>query len=103
MRSVIVVVATVAFIAASQGPIFALSRDYDSGLIEDISENYIYVRGNRGLHVFEPLGYCSWCEVGLEVEVRFEGPVRATIKPYEETIGGRPVKALIIRDGREDQ
>jgi hypothetical protein len=77
-------------------------QKYDVGVIEEITEGNIYVRGNHGLHVLETLGTCLWCEVGLEVIVSFEGFTRAKLSPYSESIRGRPVRAFVVRDGREE-
>lgn len=79
----------------------ARAQKYDVGIIENISEGNIYVRGNHGLHVLETLGNCSWCEVGVEALINFEGFTRAKLSPYSESVRGRPVKVFVIRDGRE--
>jgi hypothetical protein len=77
-------------------------QKYDVGVIESMNEGYIYVRGNYGTHQLELLGTCLWCEVGLEVLVTFQGFTRATLAPYSRTPLGKPVKAFIIKDGREE-
>lgn len=75
--------------------------DYDSGPIESLDEGLILVKGNRGVHVLEPLGVCFWCEEGMEVLITFLGFTRATLKPYSRSIRGRPIKVLVLEDGRE--
>jgi hypothetical protein len=79
----------------------AWRAEYDGGLIETISESKIHVQGSRGQHIFEPIGMCSWCEVGIDVLITFHGLTRATLRPKSESFSGRPVKAFILRDGRE--
>lgn len=81
----------------------AAEADWDSGPIETISGDYIYVNGQRGRHVLEMLEDCPWCQEGLVVLVRFQPPVRATIRPFEESSRGRILRALVIKDGREDR
>jgi hypothetical protein len=79
------------------------AQKYDAGVIEDMSEGNIYVRGSHGLHVLEALGSCLWCQVGLDVLVTFEGFTRAKLSPYSESVRGRPVRVFVLRDGREDE
>ncbi len=78
------------------------AQKYDVGVIEDMSEGNIYVRGSHGLHVLETLGSCLWCRVGLDVLVSFEGFTRAKLSPYSESVRGRPVRVFVLRDGREE-
>jgi hypothetical protein len=80
----------------------ARGQKYDVGVIEEMSEGNIYVRGNHGLHVLETVGSCLWCEVGFEVLISFEGFTRAKLSPYSESIRGRPVRVFVVRDGREE-
>lgn len=82
------------------------AADYDSGSIDLIVEDTLYIEGTKGVYVVELLGLCTWCEEGLEVLVQFLGATRASIKPYREPgdfSSFKPVKALIIRDGRYEQ
>ncbi len=79
----------------------SLGADYDAGIIERIVDDQIYVRGDLGEHVFEPIGICSWCEEGVEVSVTFKGYTRATLEPKSTSFRGRPLQVLIIHDGRE--
>jgi hypothetical protein len=95
-----IVMAVCLFILVCDEPVQC--QKYDVGVIEEITEGNIYVRGNHGLHVLETLGSCLWCEVGLEVIVIFEGFTRAKLSPYSESIRGRPVRAFVVRDGREE-
>ena len=88
------------FILVCDEPVQA--QKYDVGVIEEMSEGNIYVRGSHGRHVLETLGTCLWCEVGMEVLVSFEGFTRAKLSPYSESVQGRPVRVFVIRDGRED-
>jgi hypothetical protein len=81
--------------------VLALRLEYDGGLIEAISEGRLYVQGSTGQHILEPIGLCSWCEVGMEILITFHGFTRATLRPKSESFSARPVKAFIIRDARE--
>jgi hypothetical protein len=81
----------------------AAEVDYEQGTIELLSDGAIYVRGPRGMHVLEPLGDCTWCEVELEVMIRFRGFTRATLSPYLTPGRVKPLKVLVIRDGRDEQ
>jgi hypothetical protein len=75
--------------------------DYDGGPIEAITEGKLYVQGNTGQYIFEPIGLCAWCEVGIEVLVSLDSLTRATLRPKSESFSARPVKVFIIRDARE--
>ena len=78
-----------------------LSFDYDGGVIQSIVDDRIYVKGELGDHIFEPIGVCSWCEEGVEVSIAFQGYTRATLQPKSLPFPVRPLPVLIIRDGRE--
>ena len=78
-----------------------LSFDYDGGVIQSIVDDRIYVKGQLGDHIFEPIGVCSWCEEGIEVSIAFQGYTRATLQPKSLPFPVRPLPVLIIRDGRE--
>ena len=80
----------------------AAESDWDSGPIEIISEDRIYVNGRRGRHVFETLGSCLWCEQGLDVLIRFRGFARAIITPNNQPERNRSLRVLVIKDGREE-
>lgn len=77
------------------------SSDFDSGPITAIDEGIIYVTGNKGEHSFEPIADCTWCEVGMEVSIRFHGVTRATLKAFNDPTRLRPVQTFIVKDGRE--
>ena len=81
--------------------LWALRVEYDVGIIENIVDDKIYVKGDRGDHIFEPVGTCSWCEESVEVSIAFQGYTRATLQPKSQSFRGRPLPVLIIRDGRE--
>ena len=101
MRFVLsIMTAVCVFILVCDEPVRA--QKYDVGVIEEMSEGNIYVRGNHGLHVLETVGSCLWCEVGFEVLVSFEGFTRAKLSPYSESIRGRPVRVFVVRDGRDE-
>jgi hypothetical protein len=89
------------FILITHTRLCAVSVEYDSGLIERVVDDRIYVKGGLGDHVFEPVGICSWCEEGVEVSIAFQGYTRATLQPKSQSFRGRPLQVLIIRDGRE--
>ncbi|MGB6067679.1 MAG: hypothetical protein WBG50_22975 [Desulfomonilaceae bacterium] len=77
-------------------------RDYDVGVITDMSEGNIYVKSNLGTYELETFEPCLWCEVGLQVVVHFEGFTRATIAPYSKSVLGGPVRVFVIKDGRDE-
>jgi hypothetical protein len=81
--------------------VLAWRVEYDGGPIEAISEGKLYVQGNTGQYIFEPIGLCSWCEVGIEVLISLQSLTRATLRPKSESFSARPVNAFIIRDARE--
>ncbi len=89
------------FILITPNHLWALRIEYDGGLIERIGEDRIYVKGEMGDHIFEPIGVCSWCEEGIEVSIVFQGYTRATLQPKSQSFRGKPLPVLIIRDGRE--
>jgi|WetSurMetagenome_2_1015567.scaffolds.fasta_scaffold311430_1 hypothetical protein len=79
----------------------AAKVELDDGTIESISEGRILIHGTRGDHILECTRECTWCDEGLEVQVKFVGYGRATIKPRK--LVARPVPALVVRDGREEE
>lgn len=89
------------FVLITPDHLRALRVEYDGGPIQSIVDDKIYVKGELGNHIFEPIGTCSWCEEGLEVSIAFEGYTRATLQPKSQSFRGRPLQVLIIRDGRE--
>jgi len=80
----------------------AAEKEFEIGTIDMMSEGVIYVTGQRGTHVLEPLGDCDWCRVGQAVVVRFKGYIRATLSPYGDSQRIKPLKVLIVRDGRDE-
>jgi hypothetical protein len=75
--------------------------DRDEGTIESVSDGAIEIHGARGIHVLEPLRDCTWCEAGIEVIVTFKGLGRAVLSPsVRSPLVRRPVKVLVIKDGR---
>ncbi len=77
-----------------------LSTEYDSGPIVSMPEGMIHIKGNRGDHVIEPIGVCTWCEVDLEVLITFKRYTRVTLRPYVGGSSRREIKAFLVRDGR---
>lgn len=81
--------------------VLAWRVEYDGGPIEAISEGKLHVQGSTGQYIFEPIGLCSWCEVGIEILITLHSLSRATLRPKSEFFAARPVNAFIIRDARE--
>ena len=102
MKLVVLVWLVFAAAVFAQTQSHAWQIDYDSGAIEAMDGDRVYVNGNRGPHLLETIGVCHWCKVGLTVVVTFKSLSRATIKPYVNSMGRRPVPAFIIRDGRSE-
>ncbi len=102
MKLFVVVCAALAVAIVLETQLGAQQRDFDSGPIQAIDGDRVYVTGERGGHVLETVGVCYWCEVGLHVLINFQSVSRATIQPFFNTMGRRPVPVYIIRDGRED-
>jgi hypothetical protein len=85
------------------GPIACAAKiDYDSGIIEVITESDVTIKGQKGEHVLELMRDCAWCEVGMEVLVTFSGYTRASIKPYVDNDNSRSVPTFITKDGRDE-
>lgn len=99
-----ILLATVVIVLPFIGPSFSAAQrvSFDSGPITLISEEKVTVVGNLGTHVLEPIGDCTWCEVGLEVLIEFRDLTRAVIKPHDESSVARPIRAFIVVDGRPD-
>jgi hypothetical protein len=81
----------------------AAEANWDSGTIETVSGDYLYINGHKGRHVLELVGDCLWCTEGLGVVIRFQPFLRATVRPAQETVKGRKIRALVVRDGRGDE
>lgn len=74
----------------------------DAGRIEEMFGDKIYVQGNMGLHVFEMISPCSWCEPGSRVTIRFDSFTKASVGPDPNILRTAPIRAFIIKDGREE-
>ena len=73
----------------------------DNGFIEAMLDEKIVVQGYLGTHVLELIGVCTWCEVGMQVAVRFISVTRAELVQTDTGIAKPPVNVLILIDGRE--
>jgi hypothetical protein len=100
MRSRILAMAVLLLVVACAHSVLAVRADQDVGIIEGASEGKIAVEGSRGLHVFESVRACTWCQPGVEVVVTFSGFGRATLKPSADFPTGAVLDVLIVRDGR---
>jgi hypothetical protein len=76
--------------------------DVDTGVIAALSDDTVYMQGQQGVHVFQLMGICSWCEEGADLAAVFEGLTHATLAPYPNYFGKPPVRALVVKDGREE-
>jgi hypothetical protein len=76
--------------------------DVDSGIIMEIVGNLLHVQGERGDHIFELLGGCSWCEEGEAIAAVFQGVTRVELVPDPNRLKRPPVKGFIVRDGRRE-
>ena len=79
------------------------AADYDSGPINLIVDDTVYIDGNNGVYAVELLGMCTWCEEGIEVLIKFLGFTKATIQPYrapDDAAIFKPVRCLLVRDAR---
>jgi hypothetical protein len=104
MKKVVLAVMIMCLALVSGDTLLLAGRiEYDSGPIDEVSEGKVYISGQKGAHVLELLENCPWCEVGLEVLVAFSGSTYATLKPYSEHINIRPIRTIIIRDGRQGE
>lgn len=73
----------------------------DNGFIEAMLDEKIVVQGYLGTHVLELIGVCTWCEVGMQVAVRFLSVTRAELVQTETAIAKPPVNVFILIDGRD--
>jgi hypothetical protein len=78
----------------------AWRSELDVGFIVSVEGGLVYVQGAKGSHVLEVLRECLWCSEGQEVAVTFSGYGRATLRPASRSHHGKPVRALLVRDGR---
>jgi hypothetical protein len=72
----------------------------DGGPIEEMSENKILIHGDYGSYLLEIIGICSWCEIGVDVNINFERMSRASIQPKLGTKLVRPVKVFVVEQQR---
>jgi hypothetical protein len=103
MRMVLALLAAATLVLCCSNEGAAQTVDRDRGSIESIMGDRIIVNGLRGRHELEAIGVCSWCEADLEVVITFLSSLRGTLEPDSPSREARPVKVLIIRDGREDR
>lgn len=82
--------------------VHAWVSDVDTGVIASITDDMVYMQGQRGVHVFQLMGICSWCEEGADIVAVFQGLTHATIAPYPNYFHKPPVRTLVVRDGREE-
>ncbi len=101
MRRAFALGVLVCFLVLNCGEVAAGRTGRDEGTIDSMSESVVAVKGVRGVHILEFLGECSWCEEGMEVIVTFGSYGRASLSPRERSGLIRPVKAMVIKDGRE--
>ncbi|MBI5248237.1 MAG: hypothetical protein HY912_01970 [Desulfomonile tiedjei] len=102
MKRIGILMATICVCLVQAAPV-THAAEYDSGLINHIIDDTVYVDGNNGMYVVELLGMCTWCEEGMEVLIKLPGFMKATIEPYRQpgdVSRFKPVRALIIRDAR---
>jgi hypothetical protein len=74
----------------------------DNGFIVSLEDFNVTIQGDLGLHVFELVGPCTWCEEGVGVQITFLSVSRARMRDIESPSPKAPVNLLIIRDGREE-
>lgn len=91
---------SLAFISADSSATPYLPR-IDNGFIEAMLDEKIVVQGYLGTHVLELIGVCTWCEVGMQVAVRFISVTRAELIQTDTGMAKAPVNALILIDGRD--
>ncbi len=102
MRTAFALGGLVCFLALTCAALAAGKADRDEGIIEIVSDNTVEIQGLRGVHVLELVDECAWCEGGIEVIVTFKGYGRALLRPgTRSALMRRPVKALVIKDGRD--
>ena len=103
MKTVITITLAISLLFLSQSSPLAWRVEAIVGIIQEISEQAVYVQGDRGINVFELRGVCSWCEDGLDVIVVFQSPTMATMRPEPNPLNNKPVRMFIVRDGREEE
>jgi hypothetical protein len=91
------------FLVSNSAAVAAGRWDRDEGTIDSVSDGAIEIHGVRGIHILEMLQDCTWCEAGIEVIVTFKGFGRADLSPsLRSPLVRRPVKVLVIKDGRDE-
>ncbi len=103
MKTALTITLTISLLFLSQSSPLAWRVESIGGTIQEISEQAVYVLGDRGINVFELIGVCSWCEDGLDVVVVFQSPTMATMRPEPNLMKNKPVRMFIVRDGREEE
>ncbi len=76
--------------------------DVDTGVIAAMTDDTVYMQGQQGVHVFQLMGICSWCEEGADIVAVFQGLTHATLAPYPNYFNKPPVRSLVLKDGREE-
>jgi hypothetical protein len=79
---------------------YAAPPEYVVGRIVKVKSGRVYVSGDKGQHILEPLRVCHWCKKGLAVLITYRGITKAKIKPYDNPLREKPIHVYIIRDGR---
>jgi hypothetical protein len=102
MRMLLHLVLVLTLVVGWSCHVHAAEANWDSGPIETISGDYLYINGQKGRHVLELIGDCLWCTEGLNVLVRFQPYLRATVRPFHDNVRGRKMRALVVRDGRRE-
>ena len=103
MKTALTITLAISLLFLSQSSPLAWRVEAIAGTIQEISEQAVYVEGDRGINVFELRGVCSWCEDGLDVIVVFQSPTMATMRPEPNPLNNKPVRMFIVRDGREEE
>jgi len=75
--------------------------DVDTGVIAAMVDDTVYMRGQQGEHVFQLMGMCPWCEEGADIVAVFQGLTHATIAPHPNYFAKPTVRALVVKDARE--
>ena len=85
---------------------FVFAQDYiprtDTGIIQEIIGDRIYVQGKLGAYIFEMINTCSWCERLADVAVVFENFSRASMHPYPNPLDMASVQLFIVKDARDN-
>ena len=83
-----------------------VAQDYiprtDTGIIQEIIGDRIYVQGKLGGYIFDMINTCSWCERHADVAVVFESFSRASMHPYPNPLNMASVQLFIVKDARDN-